>query len=92
MKRAIQVPGFYYFSSEAFGSKQQNEEVLSKLSYYSHFRIILDIIAFEHLSKIFIFRWMLNIMRICFALLEVYPFRAILAFGKRTAFVEIFKK
>jgi ER-bound oxygenase mpaB/B'/Rubber oxygenase, catalytic domain len=88
MRRALKVPGYYYFDSEASGEKQ----VYESLSLYTKFRILLDIIIYENLSHIFIFRWIFNISRLLYAISDkIYPVLAVLSYGKKIAVVEIMK-
>jgi ER-bound oxygenase mpaB/B'/Rubber oxygenase, catalytic domain len=88
MRRSLKVPGYYYFDSEASGEKR----VYESLSLYTKFRILLDIIVYENLSHIFIFRWIFNIARILFSIIDkLYPFLSLKAYGKKYAYVEIMK-
>jgi hypothetical protein len=91
MKRAMNIPGYHYFDSEASGSEHDNQRALYKLSLYTRFRILLDIIVNEYLSQILIFRWVFNIMRFSLVLLDKYPVLALRSFGKKYAYVEIMK-
>lgn len=88
-KRAIGVPGYHFFSSEAPG--KSNREVLQHFSFFQKFKILLDIVVYEYLSHVFIFRWLFNILRISLAILDFYPFLALKSFGKKFAYVEIMK-
>lgn len=88
MRRAIKVPGYYYFDSEGSGEKR----IYENLTLYAKFRILLDVIAFENLSHIFIFRWLFNTFRFLYVMLDkLYPLLAVLSFGKKIATVEIMK-
>lgn len=88
MRRAIKVPGYFYSDSEGSGEKR----VYENLSIYTKFRILLDIIVYENLSHIFIFRWIFNIVRILFSIIDkLYPFLSLRSFGKKYAYVEIMK-
>ena len=91
MKRALNVPGYFYYESEVAEIEDKKKSVLKELSYYSQFRIWLDLVVYEKLSKIFICRWIFNVMRISLALLDVYPVLALISFGKKYAYVEIMK-
>lgn len=91
LKRALKVPGYCYFESEASDNEEKKLKALGQLSLYTRFRVLLDIVLYENLCKIFIFRWMLNFMRFFFALLDVYPLLALWSFGKKYAYVEIMK-
>lgn len=86
MKRSLKVPG--YFDSETTEYKQ----IYSELSIYTKLRIQLDIIVYEHLTHIFIFRWLFNIARVLFSIVDkFYPFLSLMAYGKKYAYVEIMK-
>lgn len=88
MQRALKVPGYFYFNSESSSEKR----VYDELSLYTKLRIFLDIMIYEHLSHIFIFRWIFNISRLLFVLIDkTYPFLAVARFGKKGAKVDIFK-
>lgn len=92
MKRAVKVPGYYFFESEASGDELESQKVWRDLSYYSRFRVVYDIIVIEYLTNFFIFRWFFNIVRIIFSVIERrYPFLALHRFGKKFAYVEIMK-
>lgn len=92
IKRSIGVPGYHYFDSESSDFKEENKKIFDDLSLYTKFRIFLDVMMFEYLSHVFIFRWIFNIFRVFITLLEIYPFLAIMRFGKKYAFVEVIKK
>lgn len=91
MKRNLNIPGYFYYESEVEDTASKNKNVLSELSYYTQFRIWLEVVVYEQLSKILIFRWIFNVMRISLALLDVYPVLALISFGKKYAYVEIMK-
>ncbi|CAO1370952.1 unnamed protein product [Diamesa tonsa] len=91
LKRMLSVPGYHYFQSEAITKDSDNTKVFQQLSYYTRFRIFLNIIIYQYLSPIFIFRWTFNIMRIILGILDKYPVIAIYKFGKKNAYVEILK-
>lgn len=91
IKRAVEVPGFHYFDSESSDFKDENEQIFDDLSLYVKFRIFADVIIFEYLSHVFVFRWIFNICKALLYLLEVYPILAIIRFGKKYAFVEAIK-
>jgi hypothetical protein len=90
VKRALKIPGYYYFDSEI----QQNEEPgsnianIEKLSFYIRFRIFLSIITFEYLNQVFVIRWILIIFRMSLSLLEVFPIFLIYRFGWDFAMAE----
>lgn len=91
IKRAVGVPGYYYFASEASGDEKENAKIFKQLSSYSKFNIFAKILVYEYLTKYLIFRWIFNIIRILFALLDFYPILALKNFGKKYAYVEIMK-
>lgn len=91
MKRAVGVPGYYYFASEASGNADLNEELFKKFSLYTKFRIFLEIIVYEHLSHVFIFRWIFNVTRLLFGIFDLFPILALRSFGKKYAYVQIMK-
>lgn len=91
LKRALEVPGYYYFESEAIGDVQLHNKMFQNFTIYTRFRILLDIVIYEYLSHIFIFRWVLNLVRISLAILDFYPVLALKKFGKKYAYVEIMK-
>lgn len=91
VKRALKLPGYHYYDSEVKENEDKGKSLLLGLSFYTRFRIWLDIVMYEHLSKFFVFRWIFNIIRIFLALLDVYPILALISFGKKYAFVEIMK-
>ncbi len=89
IKRAIGVPGFYYFDSESYGFEEDNKKLFDSLSLHTKFQIFLEVVSYEYLSHIFIFRWILNLIRLIFMLLDVYPIFAYLRFGKKYALVSV---
>lgn len=91
IKRAIGVPGYYYFDSESSEYEEENKKIFDDMSVYTKIQIFLDILIYEYLSHIFILRWIFNIIRILIALLDIYPILALIRFGKKYAFVEIMK-
>lgn len=91
LKRMLSVPDYHYFHSEAISKDSDSTKVFQQLSYYTRFRIFVDIIIYQFLSPIFIFRWIFNIMRIMSGILDKYPIIAIYKFGKKNAYVEILK-
>lgn len=91
INRALNVPGYFYYESEVADNEDKKKSVLAGLSYYTQFRIGLEVLVYEHLSAIFVFRWIFNIMRIFLAILDVYPFLALISYGKKYAYVEIMK-
>lgn len=88
MKRAIGLPGYHFFESE---NKDGDKSVFDTLSLYTKFRVFLEIMSYEYLSHVFVFRWFFNLMRFSLVLLNLYPFLAIRSFGKKYAYVEIMK-
>lgn len=90
MKRALKVPGYLFFDCESHGEEKPKE--IANISLLVRLRIWLDIITYEYLCKFAFCRWVLNIMRILFALLDFFPFLALWSFGKKVAYVEIMKK
>lgn len=91
IKRTLRIPGYHYFDSESTENKKENKEILDGLSLYTRYRIFMDVIIYEYLSHIFIFRWIFNISRVFIVILAMYPILAILSFGKKYAFVEVMK-
>jgi hypothetical protein len=92
MRRAVKVPGYYYFDTECLADeKDENKKIFAKLSLYTRLRIFLEILIYEKMSHVLIFRWIFNIMRMCLAVLDFHPFLALRAFGKKYAYVEIMK-
>ncbi len=92
LKRAIGVPGFYYFESESsFGLEEENKKIFDDLSLVTRVHIFIDVVVYEYLSQIFIFRWIFNVYRLLVALLDIYPILAIIRFGKKYAIVKIMK-
>lgn len=90
LKRLLEVPGYHYFDNEAVGPA--NDRAFDKLDLYTRTRIALEIFFIETLNQIWIFRWMMNIFRLVFsAVTDRFPIFAILKFGKKHAYVEIFK-
>jgi len=92
IQRAIGLPAYYYFDSESSGFNDENVKIFDSMSLYTKFRIFVDVIMFEYLSHMFIFRWIFNIFRIfIIALLEIYPILPLISFGKKYAFVQVMK-
>lgn len=91
MKRAVEIPGFYYFDSEASGDEKEHSKIFNALSLYTRLRIFWDIMVYEYLSHIFVFRWLFNAVRVFLAILDLYPFLALKSFGKKYAYVQIMK-
>lgn len=91
IKRAVGVPGYHYFDSESSEFKEENKKIFDDLSFYTKLQIFLEVIIYEYLSHIFIFRWIFNIFRIFTALFDIYPILAIIRFGKKYAIVEVIK-
>lgn len=93
IKRAIGFPGYYCFDSESTGFEEENRKLFAEMSLFTKFNIYLDVIMYEYLSHVFIFRWIFNIFRMLMALLDtIYPILAVIRFGKKYAFVEVMKK
>lgn len=91
MKRAVKVPGYFYFESEALEGAKENQKYLERLSLYARFRVFLDIIVYEYLSHVLIFRWIFNFIRMIAGIVDKYPVLALKSFGKKYAYVEIMK-
>lgn len=90
VKRTLRIPGYYYFESERqkFEQPGSNMKILEKLTLYSRFRIFIDVITFEYLTKIFIIRMLLILFRMSIQLLEVFPILLVISFGRKFAMVE----
>lgn len=91
MKRVCEYPGYHYFESESENFKEENAEIFKNLSLFTRFRILIDIIVYEHMCHIFVLRMLLNIGQFILAVLGLYPLLPLLAFGKKYAFVEVMK-
>lgn len=91
MKRALNVPGYHYNESEITDDEAKKKGALRQLSYYTQFRVFLEILVYEQLSQFFVFRWIFNIMRIALALLDFYPVLALMKFGPKYAYVNVMK-
>lgn len=90
IKRLLDVPGYHYFNNEAVTDVKNR--AFDKLDLYTRTRITLEVFFIETLSKIWIFRWMMNIFRLTFgAVTDRFPVFAIYKFGKKHAYIEIFK-
>lgn len=89
MRRFIGVQTCRYYENEFSAASGINE--YAQLSYYTRFRVTLDVIIFEYLSKIWAFRWSFNIFRICFSVFDHFPIFAIMKFGRRNAYVEVMR-
>lgn len=89
IKRAIGVPGFYNFDSESSGFEEEHKKIFGGLSLHTKFQIFLDVVVYEYLSHVFIFRWIFNVIRLIFALLDVYPIFAYFRFGKKYALISV---
>lgn len=93
IKRAIGVPGYYCFDHESTGFEEENRKLFDEMSLFTKFNIYLDVIMYEYMSRVLIFRWIFNIFRMLIALLDtIYPILALVRFGKKYAFVEVMKK
>lgn len=88
-KRFVKVPGYHFFESEAVDN--ETRKVFDDLSLYTRFNILIEVIVYEYLSFVFVFRWIFNVMRIFLSLLHYYPILALRSFGKKYAYVEIMK-
>lgn len=88
MKRAIGLPGYHFYESE---NRDGDKSVFDTLSLFTKFRVFAEIIVYEYLSHVFVFRWLFNLMRVSLVLLNHYPILAIRSFGKKYAYVEIMK-
>jgi len=91
IKRYVGVPGYHYQQSEAADFRADNKKVFDSMSTYTRFRIALDIIIYEQLSHILIFRWIFNAFRVFLGILHHWPILALRKFGKKYAYVDIFK-
>lgn len=89
-KRYLKVPGYHFFESEAIKVKG-TDRAFDNLSLYTRLRVLIEIVVYEYLSSVFIFRWTFNIMRIFATLLHKYPVLALWSYGKKYAYVEIMK-
>jgi hypothetical protein len=86
IRRAIKVPGYFYFNSESTGDKR----IYDDLSFYTKFRILLDIIVYEHLTHLFVFRWLFNIPRILFLIFDsIFPLLGFISFGRKVSKIDI---
>lgn len=90
-KRAIGVPGYYFFVSEESGDKKEHQQLFRQFSNFTKLKILVKIIVYEYLSHVFVFRWIFNIVRLSTAILDFYPFLALKSFGKKYAYVTIMK-
>lgn len=90
VKRLLGVPGYHYFDNEAVGDV--NERAFDKLDFKTRTRIALEIFFIETLGKVWLLRWTMNIFRLAFgAITDRFPLFAILKFGRKHAYIEIFK-
>lgn len=85
-KRFLGVPTASFLESE--GGKGEDYK---KLGLYPRFRITTDVVIFEYLSKICVFRWTFNIFRFGFSVFDKFPIFAIAKFGRKYAYVSILK-
>lgn len=83
------MPGFHFFESERKGGLQSAFERLSSLT---KLRVAVDILVYEYLSHIFVFRWAFNAFRGVMLLFVIFPVLALMKFGKKYAHVLIEKR
>lgn len=86
-KRLAGVPTYGFFKQEANSSNVNR--AFDKLSFYSRFRISTDVIIFDFLSKVLLFRICFNIFRILFSVFDYFPVFAIWKFGRKYANVKV---
>ena len=91
IKRLLGVPNHHYFESEALAQNSNNIKVIQQLGLYTRFRVFLNVIIYQFLTPMFVFRWIFNVLRIISSLLDKYPVLAIWKFGKKNAYVQILK-
>lgn len=93
VKRELQIPGYHYYESEKLEQQHDGEplEVYKKLSRCSRFRISIDIIVYEILSKYLIFRVLFNTLRGFIRVFSIFPILSIKRFGFSFSF-KLFKK
>lgn len=89
IKRLVGVPTYGYFESESNSSKVNR--AYDKMSLYSRFRVTADVIIYEYLSKVWLFRWSFNTFRFMFSVFDYFPLFAILKFGRKYAYVQVMK-
>lgn len=70
-KRAVGVAGYHYFANVVTGKQKA---VLQSFSRLTKLKIFFEIAVYEYLSQVFIFRWLFNIVRVSFAVLDAFPF------------------
>jgi hypothetical protein len=92
-KRACKVPGYhYYFDNEITNKeKEENRQIFENYSFYARLRIFIKFFVYEMLSPHLIFRWVFNFIRLLLGIFDLYPFMALISFGRKYAFVKIFK-
>lgn len=83
IKRLMGISTSSYFASEG------NTDDYKKLGLYARLCVTTNVIIFEYLSKIWIFRWLFNISRLSFGIFEFFPIFAIMKFGRKYAYVKI---
>jgi hypothetical protein len=89
IKRLVGVDTYGYFQSEPNASNVNR--AYDKLSLLSRFRVTTDVILYEYLSKVFVFRMFFNFFRMLFSVFDYFPLFAIWKFGRKYAYVEVLK-
>lgn len=95
LRRQLGIPGYHYFDHEKKFLKVESsgeEKILEQLSLYTKFRIFIDILIHEYLTKITIVKYLMFTVLIPLALLEVFPILLIYSFGWKFAMAEKRKK
>lgn len=91
VKRLLGVPGYNYFEDES-NADSTGEKAYDKLRFYTRFRIATEVIVFERLSRLWVFRWLFNIFRLCFTgFNNLLPIFAMVKFGRKNAYVQVMK-
>lgn len=83
------MPGFHFYDSERKGGLQP---AFVRLSPLTRLRVALEILVYEHLLHIFVFRWAFNAFRGVMLLFVVFPVLALMKFGKKYAHVLVEKQ
>jgi hypothetical protein len=90
INRAIGSPNFYYFDSEIPQGFDQSQLELYKQTRWTRVQIWLSVMTRQHMTKLFIFRWILNFFTFFSEfLIRNFPFIAFFKFGFRNAYVKI---
>lgn len=85
IKRFLEIPNY---NLKQISDQPEGYKILS---IWSRFRVKADIVIFEYLSTVWIFRWCFNISRMLFAVFDYFPIFAIIKFGQKYAHVEVLK-